>query len=425
MVEHETPAPCLEGDNSSFCQQPIIYLNNAGQARLSATAKSTGWAALTSDILPHADEDERRVRQLFAKLIEASDSDIAIHPSTAFAITMAAENVYRQLLLREEGARSTEQGPPQLYSIVVLEDQMCSAVYPWQEICQRSQGKIQLDIVPFPKLASSPGSGWTESILQRLGTATRPKVLACCLPPLHWSDGSAIDLVVVGRTCRDQGIVLVVDATQATGIMPCSIQDIQPSVLACSVHKWLRSCSGASLVYVDPALHETWQPLDQHGRGRDLGGDTYDAARDQMGKNGYPTKFYPDARKFDAGGKPNPLLLPILRASLEEVCQIDVEHSQRHLKSLLAPLLEWSERHGYSHSNDLRSHHLVGLRPSNISTEEMISIAAKLEHQGIYIAVRCGAFRVSPYLDTTSREIDLLIEALDKATQPHQDKSIF
>ena len=207
--------------------------------------------------------------------------------------------------------------------------------------------------------------------------------------------------------------MLIVDATQATGIMPCSVKEIQPCMLACSIHKWLRSCSGASLVYIDPALHSVWQPLDQHGRGRDLGSN-YDASKDEMGKDGYPTQYYTDARKFDSGGKPNPLLLPILRASMMEVSKLNVRDVQLQLKTLTSPLVDWATRHGYGLTNGRRMHHLIGIRPWHLSPGEMVTIVNQLEQEGIYIAVRCGAFRISPYLDNTPRDIDRLIEALER-----------
>jgi selenocysteine lyase/cysteine desulfurase len=45
-----------------------------------------------------ADDDQKRVREIFASLIEAEDaSDIAIMPSTAFAISLAARNIQKCL----------------------------------------------------------------------------------------------------------------------------------------------------------------------------------------------------------------------------------------------------------------------------------------------------------------------------------------
>lgn len=137
------------------------------------------------------------------------------------------------------------------------------------------------------------------------------------LPPVHWSDGSSLDLKAISEKCRQHGVPLIVDGTQSVGIMPLDINVVRPTLLAASVHKWLRGPTGASLVYVSPDVHESWQPLDQHGRSRDFvihNKSTWDASKNEMGPQGYSEKFINDARKFDSGGKPNPILLPMIRA---------------------------------------------------------------------------------------------------------------
>lgn len=116
--------------------------------------------------------------------------------------------------------------------ILVVEDQMCSAIYPWQEVCSASNYAIQLEIVPYPE---SDG-GWTESILQRMGS----DVLVVCLPPLHWSDGALVDLDAVGAACRRHGSTFIVDATQG---MYCSLMLGNPFYISQShVIKLLESC---------------------------------------------------------------------------------------------------------------------------------------------------------------------------------------
>jgi hypothetical protein len=107
---------------------------------------------------------------------------------------------------------------------------MCSAIYPWQELCAESNYNITLEIVPYP---TDHDSNWTDSIMKQMDD----DVLVVCLPPLHWSDGALIDLEVVGNACKHHHSVFIVDATQAVGIMPCSVKKWRPSILACSVHK--------------------------------------------------------------------------------------------------------------------------------------------------------------------------------------------
>jgi selenocysteine lyase/cysteine desulfurase len=391
----------VENRTSLLREDDAVYFNNAGQARLARVVEAAGMEAIRNQSRPHRNtgtEDQRRIRELFARLIDAEAKNIAIMPSTAFAITLAARNIVEEQLEWKSG------------KILVLQDQMCSAVYPWQDVCDRSKGQITLDIVPYP----NDDSNWTEGVLDRIDRDGG--VLAACLPPLHWSDGALVDLERIGGACRARGIPLVVDATQAVGALPCSVRSVRPAMLACSVHKWLRAPSGASLVYVAPELHSLWKPLDQHGRSRDVTGSTgWEASKNEMGPAGYPEKFFDDARKFDSGGKPHPIVLPMLRASLEQVVERNAEQIQNQLKSLTQPLVDWALSHGFRLAPGGHAFHLIGIRPPfHISPEQMTSVCSHLQERGIYIAVRCGAFRISPYVDNTQDDVERLIEALNE-----------
>ena len=381
----------------------VTYLNNGGQAPLSEAAKAAGEEALNRPPWTmHADDDQAKIRSLFASLIRADPSRIAMMPSTAFAITLAANNMFQNTVFDRQGR------------ILLLQDQMCSAVYPWEHVCQKSGGNISLDILPYP----TTEGGWTEAVLERLDVID--DILVACLPQIHWSDGASLDLQAIGAACRAKNVTLIVDATQSIGIMPFDVNAIQPTLVACSIHKWLRGPSGLSLVYVSSQVQDTWSPLDQHGRGRKVAvdnGSSWDASKNEMGSNGYPADFCSDSRKFDSGGKPNPILLPMLRSSLEQVVKLDVLQVQQEMKLLTKPILDWASENDFCITPGPHAGHLVGIRPvcnSRLTPQRMIQIANELQGEGIYIAVRCGAFRISPYVDTEETDIQRLLDALGR-----------
>lgn len=404
----------------------MIYLNNAAMARLHPDVQQVGIRAITDQMSCTPDQEAATVlaiREHFAALVDANGpKDISLMPSTGFAITLAAKNIESQLLLilaNQQQQPLSSSSSVESGKILLLQDQMCSAVYPWQDVCDRSNGKFALDIVPYP----NPESSWTSDILARLQSDMR--IVAVCLPPLHWSDGALIDLATIGEACRRRrsskdspSIPLIVDATQAVGAMSVSVKLIQPALLACSSHKWLRGPSGVSLVYIDPQFHDKWSPLDQHGRGRDLGEGTRDASKDEMGPNGYPNKFFNDARKFDSGGRPNPILLPMLRASLEHVVAIDKSMLQQTLKEKLQPFIDWVSSSDEFILPKNHAYHLMGIRPSpdnRLTPNQMSDICSQLQKDKyIYVAIRCGALRVSPYVDTSNNDVLSLVQALNE-----------
>ena len=212
-----------------------------------------------------------------------------------------------------------------------------------------------------------------------------------------------------------QILLLVCYHSPAVGALPVSVKKIRPAVVACSSHKWLRGPSGVSLVYIDPTLHESWIPLDLQARGRVVSGTTtWHATSHEIGPNGYPEEFYSDGRKFDAGGKPNPILLPMLRCALESVVKLDCDKIQSTLETLMSPLLTWAESRQYRVPKQPHCWHLIGIQPPNMTTEELLQACKSLNESGVIVSVRCGGFRISPYTTNTTADVDRLIEALER-----------
>mmetsp|Transcript_6495 Transcript_6495/g.9559 ORF Transcript_6495/g.9559 Transcript_6495/m.9559 type:complete len:390 (+) Transcript_6495:281-1450(+) len=378
----------------------ICYLNHAKDAVLSPRVQKEGVEAIVKPVWEQQPDEaviKHSIRALFASLIKVLPEEICIVPSTAFAISLAARNI----LHCTEGKEAKK--------IVLLQDQMCSAVYPWQWLVRNSGGKFILDVVqPCEK-------DLTNEIVQQLND----DVAVVCLPPLHWSSGQLIDLDVITETCKKYQIDLVIDGTQAIGILPCHkiIADKDATLMVtCSSQKWLRGPPGISLCYVNPKIYQSWQPLDQHGRSRNLPTNWNAHPGTMDAHNGYPEEFIHDARKLDSGGHFNYSHLIMLRASLEEVCQLDLEQCQEKLKCLLQPLLEWAVKRKGMWIPSAHAGHLIGLRPaSTLDVDKMLLVCHNLEFkEKIFISVRNGFFRVSPYLTNKPQDIMRLIDGFEK-----------
>ena len=584
-VQREPPPFHVVKNTTSEDDGGKIYFNNAGQGRFSPAVQQAGMEALHRPPWKMvAVSEEAEVRSLFAQLIgdtatTGTNTNIAVMPSTAFAITLAAHNIarlYQQQVIREHREHREQQHHQHSSSsngedhrrqakILVLQDQYPSAIYPWQEICNRSRKRIpptassgslataasspailsssekqqqqpqqhnhaphhashmatpqhhspprsrsphfsssssvhhstphyhyydphstgtstnssavtwSLHVVPYPEDEyGNPHRTWTESILEHLNRfSSHNSIQAVMVPPLHWADGRLIDLVRIGKVCHSRHIPLIVDATQAVGVMnSINVQDIEPTMVACSTYKWLRGPAGTSLVYLHPSVHDTWLPLDQHERGRDMTGTDYYENAATRGhfmdphSGYYPEAYFANARKFDAGGKANPLLMPMLQASLRELVQDQVvATAQEILKQRMQPLLAWCHDHGFVIPSQPHAYHLIGIQPppylvhkhvtaaqelaarspsrnklsppttplhttdphhpapvphyehhpARLSPKQLVQVAQHLERKyGIVLQARCGGFRIAPYLDTTPEQVQALIQALEE-----------
>ena len=228
-----------------------------------------------------------------------------------------------------------------------------------------------------------------------------------------------MDLKRIGEECKKRDIIFVVDGTQSVGIFPLNVKEIQCHVLAASVHKWLLGPHGQSLVYIDPCFHKCWLPLDQHERSRvAFQNEVYDAAEGNIGPSGYPEDFVAGAARLDSGGKKNPILLPMVCEGLRIVREINKGSAQEYLKLLTNRILAGGEEIGFGVQPGPRVGHIIGLRPQSselrslLTPERMVEVADSLKCKGVFLAVRCGAFRIAPYLDTTMEDVERLLQAL-------------
>lgn len=381
----------------------VTYMNHSGKTPLPLSVQREGELAMKRESNPWDPQMSctDSIRSYFAQIIHASPADIAIVPSTGFAMTLFAKNIFRT------SNRIRQR-------VLILQDEMSSEVYAWQESLSIHDGReVDFIVVPHP---TEQMEGWTDMVLKSL---EENNVDVCCLPQVHWSDGSFVDLKVIGRYCHEHDIRFIVDGTQSVGIMDLNVQEIMCDALACSVHKWLLSPHGMSLVFINPRYHDIWLPLDQHERSRAAFQDEiYDALENKIGRKGYPNEFLSGARRFDSGGKKNPILEPMVCQGLKIVKSLDFEQAQAYLRGITDKILEGGRRLGLDVQPGPRCGHIIGLRPSSVemvqklTPERMVSIASKLQKRGVFLAVRSGAFRISPYLTTTKEDVDRLIAIL-------------
>lgn len=331
------------------------------------------------------------MRQLYSTLINAdSERSIAFAPTTAFAISLAAENIMR----------SGKLGPGK--KIILVENEMGSNVYPWQHACTVTGAA--LEIVAFPP----PGQSWAEAIIGHLDKSTAVVSVGAS----HWCDGSAIDLHLVAAAVKALSPAadrpyLIVDGTQSIGAMPFDVSALEPDFVSCSVHKWLLVGRGSALLYLHPRHHAAWLPLDHHERSREGAQHSFWDDIGTMGTAGYPEVFQKGARRIDAGGGYNFVQMAMLEASLQ---LLTTRWSPRRIYPYLTSLTDALANHIckafpsgplYVLPKAQRSGNIIGIRVSDSAhwaiTPERIVEDLQSAHN-IIAVVRLGVIRISPYI---------------------------
>jgi len=319
--------------------------------------KSQPWTVTAGDLFAWTEA----VREKFARLLGARADDVALVPSVSYAMAVAAANL--------------PVGPGRY--VLLLEEAFPSAVYPWCEAARLGGGQVVT--VPRPR-----DDDWTRAVLERIDE----RAAVASLPAFHWTDGGLLHLDRIGRRLREVGAALVVDATQAIGVMPFDLTAIDPDFVAVAAYKWLLGPYSVGFLYAAPR-HQEGRPIEFNWAPR-AGSEDFSRLVE------YRDDYQPGARRFDVGEVFNFNLLPAAEAGLDQLLAWGVDQIHSQVAELADRLAEAAESFGLRGvARDRRAGHYLGLRaPSGLPSD----LAARLAAEQVYVSVRGNALRVTPHL---------------------------
>jgi selenocysteine lyase/cysteine desulfurase len=362
----------------------ITYMNCAAQSPCLAASAEAGRRGVERKFHPwdpdraNVGAEKEACRSLFGGLVGATGEDVAITASTSYAVASAARNL------------AVKKGQ----EILVLEGQFPSNYYAWRKVAERDGGRM--------RVVARPGDfDWTSSILAAIG----PETGLVTLPNCHWTDGSLVDLEKIGPICRERGIPLVVDATQSIGAMATDVAAIQPDYMIASAYKWLLSPDMMGFMYVAPHRRDG-EPIEDNHQGRGN-------APSMESTPGYSDEYAPGARRFDTGPADSMIHLPMSKTALERVTDWGPAEIQHTMRTLTDRIAERAEAIGLRvPPRERRVGHFIGLWPAKPLPDGLIET---LKAKGVFVSLRGGAIRISPYLFTDFSDVDTLFEALETA----------
>jgi selenocysteine lyase/cysteine desulfurase len=293
------------------------------------------------------DESTTRSRESFARLVGADAADVFVGSTVSAALAPIASAL------------------PGGATVLTDDVEFTSNVFPWKVHEDRG---VELVAVPGDQLVA----------------AIRPGVDVVAVSAVQSSTGAVLDLPAVVAASKEVGALVVIDASQALGWLPLTVDGID--ALVAHTYKWLMSPRGATLGYLSPRLQERCRPL---------------AAGWYAGQNVHGSYYGPrmelaeSARRFDQS--PSWFCYVGAAPALELVEQIGVETINRHNLEL---------------ANEFRTG--LGLPPSNSAIVSMSLAGAEdaFAAAGIRAAVRGGKLRASFHLYTTRADVHQALTAL-------------
>jgi selenocysteine lyase/cysteine desulfurase len=374
------------GDQRYLFEVPegIAYLNCAYMGPQLRSAREIGeravgrksrpWEITPRDFFGEVEES----RDLFARLVGGEAEGVAILPSVSYGIAVAANNVAVR-----EGQK-----------ILLLEYQFPSNVYPWRELA--AERKAEIVTVPRPA-----DHDWTAAVLDALDE----EVAVVTLPNCHWTDGSLLDLVRVGRRAREVGAALVVDAIQSLGALPFDVAEVRPDFLIAGAYKWLLGPYGVGFMHVGQEYRQG-KPVEHNWINR-RGSEAFARVAE------YEEEFAPGARRYDVGERSNFVLLPMANEALRQILAWGVENVAETVGGLTDLVEDRANDLGLgAMPKEKRARHMIGL---NLGPEAPEDLAARLAAEGIFVSVRGDSVRISPHLYNTEEDVERLFSGLGKA----------
>jgi len=235
-----------------------------------------------------------------------------------------------------------------------------------------------------------------------------PQTKVVCLPHVHTFSGHIVDILAIGRLCRQRRIIFVVNFSQSLGTRPIDLAQLPVDAMTTAGFKWLLGPYGTGFCWMQPKLREQLQyhqafwvnTLSQEEREREG-----------------PLSWQPssETRRLDVFGTANFFNFRPLTVSIQYLLNIGLGKVHQHNDTLVEQLLSGLEKSGYDlispRAKEKRSTLVVFSHPNK---ERNKGIHQELLAQGICLALWKGHLRASAHIYNTAVDIEKLISTLKK-----------
>ena len=350
--------------NCAYMSPVLKKVNVSGMKGMNK--RSQPWEIHVEDWFQPAEE----LRSLFAKIVNADKECIAFVPSASYGLAVAANNI--SLTAKQK--------------IIVLDGQYPSNYYVWKDLSERTGAAL----ITIKRAATQT---WTDAILEKIDNNTG----LVAIPNCHWTDGSLVDLEKVSHEAKKVNAKLIIDASQSLGAYPLDLNKIKPDFLCTVGYKWLLGSYGLSYLYADPSYCETGVPIEFGWLNRH-GSEDFTRLVD------YTDEYRTGARRFDAGGFPGFINIPMATAALTQILDWGIDNIQQSLSILTDEIELRAKEMKLETSNRMdRVGHLIGVKCSGA---QVASISKKLSSNKIYISFRGTNMRIAPHLYNNKNDIE-------------------
>jgi len=348
----------------------------------------------------HLDMDAMRsaARLPLAKLINASEDDIALMESTTQALNVVADAIPLR-----HGDR-----------VVVCDLEFVAVALPWVQ--KRQEIGIEIDVVP-----NRNGQILVENIEAAITANTR----VVAISSVQWSNGFLCDLDTLSSLCRERGVFLIVDAIQQIGAVSFDVRKTPVDAIACGGHKWLMAPFGCGFLYLSKEFRARVKPP--------LAGYLSEAEPEE-GWGAYfqtPTikpvreyDFVDTARRWETGGTANYQGAIALAESVGLINEIGIEKVGEHVLCLTDYLIDTLQQQGVEIVTPLERRNRSSIVTFTVGgVEDNVALVDYLQQHKVLVSLRytssVGGVRVACHLFNNREDIGRLVEVTAEFVRRH------
>ncbi|NDJ52639.1 MAG: aminotransferase class V-fold PLP-dependent enzyme [Chloroflexi bacterium] len=366
-------------------KRDLTYLNHAGLSPLPTRSRDAmnqlSAALATEGDQAFGEHFESLVHGLLdniQKMVNASHDEITLVQNTSTGINLIAHSL--PLHAGDE--------------VLVCNLEFPSNVYPFMNMA--SKGVVT-------RIVEAREGGLTvEAIKSGLSAQTRMVVVSA----LQFFSGRQEDLHTIGAFCKERGLWLIVDATQAAGLMPLDMQVMHIDALVSGGQKALMGPPGIGFMAIRQALLEQMTPI-------------FASAISVEGWEHwlqYDFKLQPMIRAYD-NSTPNLIGMAGLRASMDLLLEIGVSAINEWVSHLSDLAIEELDRQGFQ----VITPHLHANIVTFAWSGDAKAAAEALKAEGVMLrphfdATGNGYLRLSSHCYNTEADIISFGKALEKIT---------
>ncbi|MGB9684296.1 MAG: aminotransferase class V-fold PLP-dependent enzyme [Candidatus Bathyarchaeales archaeon] len=317
-------------------------------------------------------------KSLFAKLIGAKPEEIALVENTSVGLNIAANVLHY----------------PPGSKVVTTDLEYPSVVYPW---LRKSLGvKVQ-----YVKNVEG------KILLEDVEKVVDDKTVAVAVSHVEYVNGFRNDLKALSEIAHEHGAILIVDAIQSAGVIPIDVKRDNVDFLTAACYKWLLGPAGAAYLYVKEELIREFEP--PYVGWASVNQEVFETIDFW---DIWSLRLSENASRFEVG-TPSTVSFVGAAEAIKMLLEFGIQNIESRVIKLTDRLMESAKALGFELQTPEEKPYRSGI--VNIKTDKAQQIVRELREKDIVVSSRAHGIRVSPHFYNTEKEIDTLVDVINKS----------